>query len=188
MNRFVFPVVATALLASGCMTAEMQNRDLAVSTELSNLRANVERLQERYSVIEQQQARLQADLETVRRETANGRQGDRAAVDSLAQRIELLNRAREQDRAAMVDDLSKRMAAIMAQSRASAPAPTRSSSGGGGSSGSGKPQAGYEHEVKPGQTLSEISKAYGVKVETILRANNMQNDRLRVGQKLFIPE
>jgi LysM repeat protein len=43
--------------------------------------------------------------------------------------------------------------------------------------------------VQPGETLSEIAKAYGVSVSVIIRENNLQKpDQLRVGQKLFIPE
>ncbi|NKB24606.1 MAG: LysM peptidoglycan-binding domain-containing protein [Kiritimatiellae bacterium] len=48
---------------------------------------------------------------------------------------------------------------------------------------------GYEHEVQPGESLSEIAKAYQAKIKVIIDANDLENpDRLRVGQKLFIPE
>jgi LysM repeat protein len=43
--------------------------------------------------------------------------------------------------------------------------------------------------VKPGETLSEIAKAYGVRISVITKSNNLKNpDDLRVGQTLFIPE
>jgi GH25 family lysozyme M1 (1,4-beta-N-acetylmuramidase) len=43
--------------------------------------------------------------------------------------------------------------------------------------------------VKRGDTLSEIALRYGVKVEDIVRANNIKNpDRIYVGDKLFIPD
>ena len=56
-----------------------------------------------------------------------------------------------------------------------------------------KEEEGYEHIVKPGQTLWSIAKAYqdqGVKasVEDIRKANNLKDGQaLRMGQKLFIP-
>jgi LysM repeat protein len=55
-------------------------------------------------------------------------------------------------------------------------------------------QDGYEYEVKAGDSLWAISKAYqdaGVKVsvEEIRKANNMEKSQdLRVGQKLFVPK
>lgn len=55
-------------------------------------------------------------------------------------------------------------------------------------------QEGYEYEVKAGDSLWAIAKAYqdaGVKVsvEEIRKANNMgKSQDLRVGQKLFVPK
>lgn len=61
-------------------------------------------------------------------------------------------------------------------------------SSGGGSRGA-RTATGYEHEVKPGQTLSEIAAVYGVRAQAIIEANQLTNpNAIRVGQKLFIPE
>jgi len=50
-------------------------------------------------------------------------------------------------------------------------------------------QSGYEHTVGPGETLSEIARAYKVKMSAIVEANQLSRpDNLKVGQKLFIPE
>ena len=46
----------------------------------------------------------------------------------------------------------------------------------------------YEiYVVQRGATLTAISKAYGVSVDSIRKANNMSSDVLRVGQSLKIP-
>ena len=46
----------------------------------------------------------------------------------------------------------------------------------------------YEHEVKPGQTLSEISKGFDVPIKRILLANpGLNPNALRVGQKIKVP-
>ena len=43
--------------------------------------------------------------------------------------------------------------------------------------------------MKPGETLSEIARAYGVSVNAITRANKIERpDLVRAGQTLFIPE
>ena len=48
--------------------------------------------------------------------------------------------------------------------------------------------SGREHVVETGHTLSAIALAYGASVDEIKRANNLSNDNIYVGQKLFIPE
>ena len=54
-------------------------------------------------------------------------------------------------------------------------------------SSSGAMQEYVEYTVQPGATLSAISKAYGVSISDIKKANNMSSDVLRIGQKLKIP-
>ncbi|WP_089933883.1 peptidoglycan DD-metalloendopeptidase family protein [Candidatus Entotheonella palauensis] len=47
---------------------------------------------------------------------------------------------------------------------------------------------GVYHQVKPGQTLWSIARAYQVDIKTLTRANRLSNrDVLRVGQRLLIP-
>jgi len=43
------------------------------------------------------------------------------------------------------------------------------------------------YTVKSGDNLYTIAQTYGVTVNAIMRANNLTNDRLRVGQLLIIP-
>jgi murein DD-endopeptidase MepM/ murein hydrolase activator NlpD len=55
-----------------------------------------------------------------------------------------------------------------------------------------KPKPGQEkgvwHVVEPGQTLWRICKAYGVDMEMVAKANNIDNPtQLLTGQKIFIP-
>jgi LysM repeat protein len=48
--------------------------------------------------------------------------------------------------------------------------------------------ASHTHTVKPGETASEIAKAYGVSLRDLLRANGIANaDLLRSGAELIIP-
>ena len=46
----------------------------------------------------------------------------------------------------------------------------------------------YEYKVQPGATLLAIAKAYKVTVAEIKRTNNLKNDRIKIGQKLYIPK
>ena len=49
-------------------------------------------------------------------------------------------------------------------------------------------KAGVLHTVMPGQTLWDISKAYGKKVDVLLKANSLTNmNMIKMGMKLIIP-
>jgi LysM repeat protein len=43
------------------------------------------------------------------------------------------------------------------------------------------------YEVRPGDNLTKISREYGTTIDAIKEANNLQTDRINVGQKLVIP-
>jgi len=47
---------------------------------------------------------------------------------------------------------------------------------------------GIYHEVRPGENLYRIGKAYGISHRELARVNNLENpDRVEVGRRLFIP-
>ena len=48
--------------------------------------------------------------------------------------------------------------------------------------------SGREHVVESGHTLSVIAQAYGSSVSAIKDVNNLNNDKIYVGQKLIIPD
>lgn len=50
-----------------------------------------------------------------------------------------------------------------------------------------QPAKATEHSIRSGETLSSISKRYGVSVEAIKRANGMSSDAIRAGKTLKIP-
>lgn len=130
------------------------------------------RLQARGEAMAEQQNRTDTRVEAVRQDLRRQQQ----EVERLSREIAELRAERERLRQDIVADLSERMSRLMAaQTPPSAPA--------------ARAQAGYEHSVERGQTLSDIARAYGVSVDAILQANNLTNpDRIREGQKLFIPE
>ena len=50
-----------------------------------------------------------------------------------------------------------------------------------------RPAGTVQHVIARGDTLSEIAERYNVSPTAIRRANNLSNDRIRVGQTLAIP-
>ncbi len=143
------------------------------------------RLMGRIETLEMEAAALRRDLDQSRRaaDTA-GLSRVRALEEKIAaleQRWRDSEAAREKDRREIVEVLSKRMAELL------------QSSGAGGRTGvpprRAPNRAGWEHEVKPGESLSTIAAAYGARVADIVEANQLRDAHMiRVGQKLFIPE
>ena len=178
-------VILLALLlltAGGCMTPTDYAQQQADSEAL---REDVQRLKERLDGIQLEQQNLARDIEKTRALSRDDtqQQQTRARLDAVERQLQALNAAREQDRKAVVDELSRKMATII-----SSQAPAPSSSRSGGSSRASGSDTGYEHVVQQGETLSAIASAYKVSSSAILRANNLQSPNLlRVGQKLFIP-
>ena len=50
------------------------------------------------------------------------------------------------------------------------------------------PAAGKEYIVQKGDSLSKIAKKCGTKISALREANKLQGDKLKIGQKLIIPE
>ena len=180
-------VCGAALLLTGCTTygdwrtqqdLQAQEDQRLQEERDTRLRGELERLS-----LENQS--LRQDLDLLRRQMAEWAQTQGRAAqgqsDDLARRLGALEAARLKDRQDLLDTLSKRIADLLANSRGSS-----SSSGGGRRSSGG---VGYEHVVKPGETLSAIAQAYGVTVKDIMTENNLTDAaRVRAGQTLFIPK
>jgi LysM repeat protein len=176
-------VLGVLLAGSGCVTMLDEKTLARQQADYDSLCTEVGVLKEKLNIIQAEQQALARDLETLRR-TPREDAAARARVEQLEQQIRAVNAARESDRRLIVDDVSKKVAGIVNSSA------TRASSGGRSSAGrsGGGAESGYEHEVKAGETLSAIAQAYKVSVSTIMKANSIKSsDKLRTGQKLFIP-
>ncbi len=167
-----------ALLLSGCTTLDSQHRremESRTSADLVALQQRTAALQQRVEALEVVREESYAHLDHIRTglkrleaDLARQRSDQATAIQAEAA-------AREAMRMELVRSLSERITEIM---RTHAPQPKPA-----------QVQSGYEHTVKPGETLSEIARAYGVGINAIIRANNIQRpDSLRVGETLFIPE
>lgn len=168
----------TTLLFSGCTTLDSQHRremESRTSADLVALQQRTAALQQRVEALEVVREESYGHLDHIRTglkrleaDLARQRSDQAAAIQAEAT-------TREAMRMELVRSLSERITEIMrTHSTQARPAQV---------------QSGYEHTVKPGETLSEIARAYGVGINAIIRANNIQNpDSLRVGASLFIPE
>lgn len=158
--------------AQESVTREMarQREDLrALQEKLGQFSNDVRGAQEDAAAFKGDLARLKSENESLRKEIAR--------LEGLIQKLDA---AREQNRRAIVEEVSKELAAfrktMAAESSKPAPPP--------------KPvfEEAYEHVVKKGEYLAAIAEAYGVTVAQIKEANQLKSNELKAGQTLLIPK
>ncbi len=175
MKNLLFIIIATCLFA-GCTTTVPQRRKQAVRYEarLSALEESVERLENRMQGLHQSQQDAYDQIDRLESE-----QDDKAAkiekeLAEVVGTVADLDTRQARMKKEVVDQLIPKIASLLQET---------------GSGASRQNLRGREHEVRAGQTLSEIAAAYGVSVNAIIDANDLKDpDNIRKGQKLFIPE
>ncbi len=166
-------VIANPAIAQQTVTESLNILD----EKLGHLQSEVDDLQFKQQQMQQDIARIQADLQTVRSAPGGASSSD---LQALQTRIDALDAARQKDKQAIIDQLAKELASIGAGHP-----PSKTS---GTSSAAPAEAQGNEHVVAKGESLSSIAKTYGVTVEDLKKANNISNpNKLEVGQKLVIP-
>ncbi len=160
--------------------------------QLARFRADLEQLREEnmkvQARLEQQQELINTlvrQLQQVDRQVAG--QSSSAAVAALEQRLAALqnalqaeSQAREKAIRDVIQTVSQEISTAVNSLRQSAPR-----TGGGAPTGRG---VQGEYTVMRGDTLGAIARAFGIPVEALKQANNMQNDLIIEGQKLLIPK
>jgi LysM repeat protein len=180
-TRWALPtfIAAASQLLSGCATyTDLQATEMTTHQNYELMREDYQRLQGRVEGLEMQVEQLRADLDRARSGPSSQVQALRESLDQMEQRLRAEEAARQRDKQEIVDSLSGKITKIMSSSApARSKTPARKISG-----------EGYEHVVEPGQTISAIAAAYGVRAGDIMEANGISDpSKLRAGQKLFIP-
>lgn len=140
---------------------------------MREIQQGLQALHAKLDALEQQQTSLAMRVGALERGTGVATKDELAA---LRTDLNAIQARQEKMRGEIVSDLSERMAKIAkTQEKPQKPQPQQKS--------------GYNHVVEAGETLSAIAEAYNVPVKTIMKANNVSDPtKLRVGQKLFIPD
>ena len=178
MHKTYIMLIISCLSLSlyGCTTLSLGGRrgeDMRFQADIERLKVDVERLKERVEMFSSAQQDIYVQMEGIRDLLDQKDQAVNTEISGIAQKVREMDLAREQLRKDIIQQLSGKMVEIMkAQAAPSG-------------------QAGIEHTVKPGETLSAIATAYRVTVSRIVKANpglKTEDSIIRVGQKLFIPE
>ena len=183
----LLPIVAgLAFAGTGCVTTQETESPAASQADVGYLREEIRRLNARRDASDAELGRVQGEVVSARSSqpaTASAAQVQsmQTQLDDLQRQIRALDAARAQDKKEIYDDISKKIATLLkASSPASAPARSTKRSAS---------QSGIEHVVQPGESLSKIAAAYGVKMNVLVEENALKSpDSIFVGQKLFIPD
>jgi len=197
MRRFLWACVTCALLAPARPLAGAQDTAAAAAEQAARQDAE-ERYKRLNSLVEDLQAsqiRLQKRLEALREEIQTAReehlkstqgQVTREDLRKLVEKVQEIDRKREEDKKLILEELKKLAAAPLPE-----PPPRRAANT---EPPPAAPQKGYDYVIKAGDSVELIAAAYrknGVKVtaDQILKANpKLKPTKLRVGQKVFIPD
>jgi LysM repeat protein len=191
MKRISFLLVTLALYFSPAVRAQ----DAATQERLDKLSGRIEDLTAAQEALRKQISELRGDLASVREQsvkpnTSYARQED---LNRLLEEIKAVDRKRMEDAEKVRTELLKLRKVLEApvgqSKKASVPPPKDNPA----STSPTTPEKGFEYVVKSGDTLDAIVQAYrekNIKITAaqILKANpGLKAERLRVGQKIFIP-
>lgn len=202
MKRIIFAaLLAVAALPTRAQDAEKQDDIKRLSTDVESLIAANARLQKELSA-------LTATVQGVREESAAaaGKNNVQDDLRRLAEKIQEVDKKREADKQLILDKLAEfaRLLSAAPSGRSARPSnatrETNSSPSGESARLDKAPVSdkGYEHVVEKGEFLSTIVHAYNEKfkekgmktlsIQQVVDANpNLKPERMRVGQKIFIP-
>jgi nucleoid-associated protein YgaU len=181
LSRSLF--LCMSLLVWGATYLSAQYGDPAAREDEAIERQKILKAADQIELLVQQNQKLEQEVAKLQQQVS-GLQADR---DSTLKKMEEFEKSAAKEKQALLKEVAGLMSAKSDSGQSSVksekPAADQSS-----------PQEGYEYEVKSGDSLWAIAKAYqdaGVKVtvDEIRKANKMSaSHALKAGQKLFIPK
>ena len=191
MNRICFLLVTLALCAAPAVRAQ----DAATQERLDKLAGRIEDLTAAQEALKKQVADLNRELEGLREQSAkpNASYARQEDMNRLLDEIKAVDRKRMEDADKVKTELIKLRQAIVPSLT---PPKTKTGSSPKEKATAEKPAGDenvFPYTIKSGDTLDAIVQAYKEKnikitVAQILAANpGLKADRLKVGQKIFIP-
>ena len=191
MKRVFFLLLPLAL----CLAPGARAQDAATQERLDKLSGRIEDLTAAQEAMKKQIAELSREVEGVREQSGrpNSSYARQEDLSRLAEAIKEVDRKRMDDAEkiqAQLLNLRKVLEAPPPQSKKSSVSTPKDTSS---TASSSTPEKGFEYTVKSGDTLDAIAlgckeKNIKVTVAQILKANpGLKAERLKVGQKVFIP-
>ena len=175
--------------------AAMAERQVA-EERYQKLAGRVDDLIESREVQRKQLAAMADEIRSLREELGKPKPDSvgRDELKQLAEQVKEVDEKRAADKELILKEISK-LGKVSAAAHADPPPPKRKQPDPAPDAGADKEYEGFEHVIKSGDTLHAIVKAYGeqgvkLTVDQILKHplnKKVDPDKLRVGQKIFIP-
>ncbi len=190
----ITPIFFFTALAATSIQAQAQAEHYArIKADVQVIREDQRRL---YAMIKNNEETLSQVTNRLQRLEAriNDRSSNDAMTAQMNQSIASLRDAIQSESAArkkavqtVVDQITGELEKLMQKLNSSASANrSGSSSNHGGQAWSGGVQG--EYTVAAGDTLGRIAQAFGVSTSLLMKANNLDDDMIRIGQILIIPK
>ncbi|HZL79733.1 MAG TPA: LysM peptidoglycan-binding domain-containing protein [Candidatus Limnocylindrales bacterium] len=187
---FWFLILTFAVCAARGQDAAAQQQLDKLSGQIKDLTDTVEVQRRRIDALEREISELRDKVSTPQVNDSASRED----LKALATQVQEIDKKRQDDRDLILKEIEKlgKVAAAAPHKpspNVSTPKPTDDTA-----TAPATPQKGYDYEVKPGDSLGLIAKAYraqGVKVTTtqIIAANPKMNPNVLIpGKKIFIPD
>jgi LysM repeat protein len=191
MKRISFLLVTLAL----CSPPAVRAQDAATEERLNKLSGRIEDLTAAQEALRKQISELTRELEGVREQSGkpNASYASREDLNRLAEKVQEVDRKRMDDAEKIRTELLKLRDVLRAPLSPPKRATVTSPKDTAVTASSTTPEKGFEYVIKSGDTLDAIVLAYKEKnikvtVAQILKANpGLKAERLKVGQKVFIP-
>jgi LysM repeat protein len=188
MKRILFSVLFAALTMAPAFGQDATQQQIdKLSGQIQDLQATLGKQDQVLSEIKREISELRDKVNAPQVSESASRED----LKNLAEQVQEIDKKRQADRSLILKEIEK-LGKISAAPvhKTTTPAPRADDT----TAAPAIPQKGYEYEVKSGDSVGAIAKAYrdqGVKVTTaqILKANpKLDPAKLLVGQKIFIPD
>lgn len=201
MSRFAAAASAALplLLLTGCETLRSSDsaeidpqsqRYASMSSEMGSLRERLGQIELDLAQVRQENLQLRADLEQAQRNRPDAVSQAQLTQATSSLRSEMADQKRDTltqvNRS--VEDLAKRTNTALEQMARQVNTKATSVRPANNLPPLPPDTTGQVYTVQAGDTLSTISRRFGVSVTDIQRANQLSGSTIRVGQNLFIPD
>ena len=191
MKRISYLLMTLAL----CFAPGVRAQDAATQERLDKLSGRIEDLTAAQEALKQQITKMSRELENVREQSGkpNSSYARQEDLERLEKAIKEVDRKRVDDAEKIQTQLQNLRKVLEAPPPQSKKAPVTTPKDPPATSNPSTPEKGFEYVVKSGDTLDAIAqgckeKNVKVTVAQILKANpGLKAERLKVGQKIFIP-
>ncbi len=184
MIKKIFYILPTVLLMAGCVTDEIANKQ-DVRLVRTQVNEQVIQLEDRINALTGQVDGLERNIENLQQKMGSLENSVSNKMFNYQKEVKEMQNELKSTKKSLSDDFERKMNIVIEEvinenKKIAEKINVLQKD---------KYDLGVYHTVDRGETLSHIASKYGISVDDIISSNELENpDRLKVGQKLFIPQ